>query len=316
MKRLLVLLACLLAVPAQGQILSIIAYGTNQPASTPTFSPAAGAVSNPTTVTASTSTSDGCTIYFDTSNPPVTVQTTYSVTTGVTLYAQARGCVHHRDSLVGSAAYTIASGGLALVTGTTHTCSVYKSSGGALSCAITGVNSGDGLVLFCGADNTYTMSFTDSAGTPATAKTYSGVGATAISIVTSAASGSHTIQCSGGAFYSFLYAQEYSGVALSSALGASQSSHNNFSPVTCSAITTTQANSMTVGLLTNSAQAWGSLTSSFVQRASQLGSSTGWSMIDNVATLNGSSGSSISTTQAYSPTGGSWDCLLVEVTHQ
>ena len=107
MKRLLVLLACLLAVPAQGQILSIIMGGTNQPAATPTFSPVAGAVANPTTVTASTSTSDGCTIYFDTSNPPTTAQTTYSVTTGVTLYAQARGCAHHRDSSVGSATYTI-----------------------------------------------------------------------------------------------------------------------------------------------------------------------------------------------------------------
>ena len=110
MKRLFVLLACLLAVPAQGQILSIIMGGTNQPAATPTFSPVAGAVTNPTTVTASTSTSDGCTIYFDTSNPPVTAQTTYSVTTGVTLYAQARGCAHHRDSLVGSATYTISAG--------------------------------------------------------------------------------------------------------------------------------------------------------------------------------------------------------------
>ena len=107
MKRLFVLFACLLAVPAQGQILSIIMGGTNQPAATPTFSPAAGAVTNPTTVTASTSTSDGCTIYFDTTNPPVTAQTTYSVTTGVTLYAQARGCAHHSDSLVGSATYTI-----------------------------------------------------------------------------------------------------------------------------------------------------------------------------------------------------------------
>jgi hypothetical protein len=107
MKHLLVLLACLLAVPAQGQILSIIMGGTNQPAATPTFSPAAGAVANPTTVTASTATSDGCTIYFDTSNPPATAQTTYSVTTGVTLYAQARGCAHHRDSAVGSATYTI-----------------------------------------------------------------------------------------------------------------------------------------------------------------------------------------------------------------
>ena len=76
-------------------------------AATPTFSPVAGAVSNPTTVTASTATSDGCTMYFDTSNPPTTAQSTYSVTTGVTLYAQAKGCTHHANSAVASAAYTV-----------------------------------------------------------------------------------------------------------------------------------------------------------------------------------------------------------------
>ena len=77
-------------------------------AATPTFLPVAGVVSNPTTITASTATTgDGCTMYFDTSNPPTTAQTTYSVTTAVTLYAQAKGCSTHTDSAVGSAAYTI-----------------------------------------------------------------------------------------------------------------------------------------------------------------------------------------------------------------
>jgi hypothetical protein len=77
-------------------------------AATPTFSPTAGAVSNPTTVTASTSTSDGCTMYLDTSNPPTTAQSTYSVTTAVTLYAQAKGCSTYSDSAVSAGqSYTI-----------------------------------------------------------------------------------------------------------------------------------------------------------------------------------------------------------------
>jgi hypothetical protein len=79
-------------------------------AATPSFSPAAGAVANPTTVTASTATSDGCTMYLDTSNPPTTAQSTYSVTTPVTLRAQAKGCTHYANSAVGSAAYTISGG--------------------------------------------------------------------------------------------------------------------------------------------------------------------------------------------------------------
>jgi hypothetical protein len=77
-------------------------------AAAPTFSPLAGAVSNPTTVTASTSTSGcGSYIYFDTSSTPTTNQTTYSVTTAVTLYAYVHGCPGYTDSSVASAAYTI-----------------------------------------------------------------------------------------------------------------------------------------------------------------------------------------------------------------
>lgn len=78
-------------------------------AATPSFSPAAGAVYNPTTVTASTATS-GCGgyIYFDTNNPPTTQQTTFSVTTAETLYAQVIGCPSYADSNIASAAYTIA----------------------------------------------------------------------------------------------------------------------------------------------------------------------------------------------------------------
>jgi hypothetical protein len=113
MRRLLAITLMLL-IPSwlQAQMLqAIVAAGNRPTANTPTFSPVAGAVSNPTTVTASSTTSGtGCTMYFDTSNPPTTAQTTYSVTTGVTLYAQLRNCAGYGNSLVGSAVYTISSG--------------------------------------------------------------------------------------------------------------------------------------------------------------------------------------------------------------
>ena len=109
MKRLLLVCVLLLTCSAFGQYMrigSVFPTGATA-AATPTFSPAAGAVSNPTTVTASTVTVDGCTMYLDTNNPPTTAQSTYSVTTGVTLYAQAKGCSTHSNSAVASAAYTI-----------------------------------------------------------------------------------------------------------------------------------------------------------------------------------------------------------------
>lgn len=109
MRRLLLVFVLLLTCSAFGQYMRIgsVFPTASTAAATPTFSPAAGAVSNPTTVTASTATVDGCTMYLDTSNPPTTAQSTYSVTTGVTLYAQAKGCSTHTDSAVASAAYTI-----------------------------------------------------------------------------------------------------------------------------------------------------------------------------------------------------------------
>jgi hypothetical protein len=88
----------------QNGTLTITSLGT---AITPTFSPAAGPVSNPTTVTASSTSACSSYMYFDTNNPPGTQQTTYSVTTAVTLYAQVRGCPGYADSAVASAAYTI-----------------------------------------------------------------------------------------------------------------------------------------------------------------------------------------------------------------
>lgn len=49
-------------------------------------------------------------MYLDTNNPPTTQQTTYSVTTGVTLYAQVKGCTGYANSAIASATYTISGG--------------------------------------------------------------------------------------------------------------------------------------------------------------------------------------------------------------
>ena len=116
MKKLWLVPILTFSLSASGQMLQAISGGSSfASAAAPTFSPAAGAVSNPTTVTASSTTSGtGCTIYFDANATPTTAQTTYSVTTGITLYAQVRNCVNYGDSPVSNAAYTI-SGGHAMV---------------------------------------------------------------------------------------------------------------------------------------------------------------------------------------------------------
>lgn len=85
------------------------AYVINYPqADAPTFSPSSGAVTNPTTVTASTATS-ACNsyLYLGTTNPPTVNTSTYSVTTAVTLYSYVHGCPGYTDSAVASASYTI-----------------------------------------------------------------------------------------------------------------------------------------------------------------------------------------------------------------
>ena len=98
-------MACL-AAHGQAAVFFSQNYNT-QTATVSSFSPAAGAVSNPTTVTANVT--SGCASYthFDTSNPPTTQQDTYSVTTAVTLYAQVRGCPGYNNSTTASASYTI-----------------------------------------------------------------------------------------------------------------------------------------------------------------------------------------------------------------
>jgi len=54
-------------------------------------------------------------MYFDTNNPPTTAQSTYNVTTAVTLYAQLKSCIDYSNSAVGSASYTISGGGTTAV---------------------------------------------------------------------------------------------------------------------------------------------------------------------------------------------------------
>lgn len=82
-------------------------------------------MSNPTAVTASTSTA-ACSshIYFGTSNPPTANQSTYSVTTAVTLYAYVHGCPGYQDSSIGNASYTIAA-----VTGATPVLGPFAATG-------------------------------------------------------------------------------------------------------------------------------------------------------------------------------------------
>ncbi len=129
---LFIFLACL---PVHGQAIFFGQnFNTATAASAPTFSPAAGAVANPTTVTASTSTPGcGSYIYFDTNSTPTTNQTTYSVTTAVTLYAYVHGCPGYTDSTISSASYTIA---VSISAVGTPACG-HGSSGGATSAAVT-----------------------------------------------------------------------------------------------------------------------------------------------------------------------------------
>jgi hypothetical protein len=224
---------------------------------------------------------------------------------------------HHRTAPPVSA-------GLAIVSGATHQCKNSSGSGGNISCTVTGANAGDLLMIYGAMDHDIPPSFTDSAGTPATPVIYGLNSYSAVTVEPNISAGPHTITMSGAVFESSLVLQEYSGAALSSAMGANNGGGNsgNFSPVNCSALTSTQSNSMTfVGIVISGGTAsstLGSLTNSFVQRQSNTTPNVlVTSTADNVATLNGSSGSSISTSQSYTAGSGanSWDCLEVEIKH-
>lgn len=95
---------------------TLSASGSTLAAGTPTFSPPAGAVQNPTTVTISTNTPGyNCSSYIwyttDGSTPTTggtsTNGSSVSVTTAETIKAKEIGCPAFTDSAVGSAAYTI-----------------------------------------------------------------------------------------------------------------------------------------------------------------------------------------------------------------
>jgi len=141
MKR-LVILACLwpALLVAQQQTVGFHRFiaATSQ-AAAPTFSPAAGAVSNPTTVTCSSTTPGSSSyIYMDTSNPPTTNQNTYSVTTAVTLYCYVHGLPGYTDSSVSSASYTIA----------TTPSIVHTTNCSASPCTVTSTTAGNMLLVF------------------------------------------------------------------------------------------------------------------------------------------------------------------------
>ena len=151
MKRLW-LIPLLFSSLAHGQMLVASTVGGSfATAATPTFSPVAGAVANPTTVTASSTSGCSTHIYEDTSNPPTTLQNTFSVTTAETVYAQVRGCPGFGDSAVGSAAYTITTPTPSITT--TQQCAIYN---GTATCAM---NTTTGQVLAA-------FTSTNAAGTP------------------------------------------------------------------------------------------------------------------------------------------------------
>jgi hypothetical protein len=134
---------------AHGQILESIMFGGSNPtAATPTFLPVAGAVSNPTTVTASSSSGCSTQIFEDTSNPPTTLQNTFSVITAETVYAQVGGCPGFGNSAVGSAAYTIAALTPTFVTYTYYTA---QNANPLTSPALT-LSTNDGVAVYCFTD--------------------------------------------------------------------------------------------------------------------------------------------------------------------
>lgn len=94
-------LSCAIPLAAQtNPIFLNSAFNVAPPAATPTFSPTSPYTGGATTVTASSTDSGICTMYFDASSTPATAQSTYSFTTTITLYAQLRGCTGKNNSAV------------------------------------------------------------------------------------------------------------------------------------------------------------------------------------------------------------------------
>lgn len=143
------ILILLLASASYGQtILSGVVSGSGPlpSAGTITFTPSAGAVSNPTTVTMSTATGCDSYIYHNTTGSVTSADThttTYSVTGAVTLYAAVIGCPGYADS-TGSAAYTVTTP----VTAGTCVANDQGGAGGATS-TTSAATLGAGKAVFC-----------------------------------------------------------------------------------------------------------------------------------------------------------------------
>lgn len=178
MRRLILFLSCASILLGQGYVVKRHQISFTGTAATPTFSPTAGAVSNPTTVTISTGTG-GCSsyIYYKTSagvTSSDTNSTSFSVTTAGTWYAKVIGCPGYADSAEASSAYTIASSNpIQFATGKTCSNALAGGSGG-ISCSASMTLAANTLVVVgCDADNASaaTITATDDASNTYTALT-------------------------------------------------------------------------------------------------------------------------------------------------
>jgi hypothetical protein len=191
-------------------------------AATPTFSPVAGSVINPTTVTASTSTTGcGSYIYFDTNSAPTTNQTTYSVTTTVTLYAYVHGCPGYNDSSITSAVFSAVN------------LPVYidsPSCGFSTSCTAT-VSAGELVHMFCPSAFASTITSVSASSSPSAtwAAVQSVVGGAAQSFwAVMNTSGSTTFSCTPtpGQTYAFIQLRRYSNGAGATVKAYAQGTNN------------------------------------------------------------------------------------------
>ena len=251
MKRLLVILLLALGAHAQTTVKGITLKGvsiTTGTAAAPTFSPAAGAVSNPTTVTASSWSGCSSYIYLDTSNPPTTKQTTYSVTTAVTLYSYVHGCPGYADSSVSSAAYTIVSHVFTVVQ--TKTCQ--SVTGTTFTCAFSQGTASGNVVLLGFYGQTYTLSSV-SGGTLTTFPALNSEDAQ-MAVITGLAANTTTITFTPSNQYATysIYMAEVHGVNSTTPLESAAQAGMTYAyaaPTGTGSVTTTGANDEIVGVL-------------------------------------------------------------------
>jgi len=167
----LIFVALAFSLSTQAQVLvgtmgGLTMGGGNGTAATPTFSPVAGAVSNPTTVTISTATG-ACSsyIYSKTSSGVTSGDThsnTFSVTGAGTWYAKVIGCPGYSNSAEASAAYTISAGGTLAYQASSYRDSAFANGVATVATSSTvSVPAGATVVAFVGHGNQQVSSVTD-----------------------------------------------------------------------------------------------------------------------------------------------------------